>query len=70
MNAYLAYDDNGYDAIGSVYVIAAKDVDSVSAYIQKRWGLVSTEVMRYWNIDLIPYVTVDPNITETTTLND
>lgn len=70
MKAFLAYDDNGYDAIGSVYVIAAKDADSVNAYIQKRWGLVLTEVKRYWSVEPIPHLTVDPSITETTILND
>ena len=51
-------------------MIAAKDADSVNAYIQKRWGLVLTEVKRYWSVEPIPHLTVDPSITETTILND
>jgi hypothetical protein len=66
MNAYLITEDNGYDGIGKVWVVAAKDEPTATAYIAKRYGIA----MKYLATDIVLYVTVSAHITETTIISD
>lgn len=68
MKAYLIFDSNGYDAIGGVYVVAAENEDNVKTAISNRWRISLYEVNKYWSIEEINGVTVNPEIKTTTFL--
>jgi hypothetical protein len=64
MNAYLITEANGYDGVGGVWVVAAEDEPTATAYIAKKYGIA----MKYLATDIVLYVTVSSRITETTIL--
>lgn len=70
MKAFLVYDDNGYDAIGNAYVVAAENEDNVKIAISNRWGISRNDVDRNWSVEPINGVKVNPEIITTTFLVD